>query len=115
MLEEDDLSDMRCGTKVLGFWCKFLPITIRIFTYSLFFFVIYTFAAAVLPLGGWESDCRANDSLKLHSLVSLVIWILQLIVGIYMKRNKPVPPWLYNAVAGGPVKILCAPLRAIGP
>lgn len=115
MLEEDDLSDMRCATKCLGFFCKFLPVSLRIFTYAELILVVYVFGVVVIPLGSFESDCRAFNPGRVHATANLVIWLVQLAFGIYMRRNKPMPPWLYNAVPDGVIKILCAPIRAIGP
>lgn len=115
MLEEDDLSDMRCGTKCLGFWCKFLPVTLRVFTYAVSFGVLFFFLITVLPIGTYESDCRRAPILRIYGGLLFLFWLLLILSGVYMRTHKPVPPWLHNALPDGFLKVLCAPIRAIGP
>uniref|UniRef100_A0A7S1W041 Uncharacterized protein n=1 Tax=Alexandrium catenella TaxID=2925 RepID=A0A7S1W041_ALECA len=113
-LTEDDMSDMRCVTKLLGCFCKAWPILVRIVVYVTLMFVAF-FAMAVIPGTGFMNDCHSSDALVLLTICTGVCFILQLTLGIIMKRKKTMPPWLYNSVKSGWATLIMVPIRAIGP
>lgn len=114
-LEDDDLTDMSWRVKALGCFCKFLPIMIYSSTYVASIFVVILLVQSFLPVGTWCSDCKASGTIRMVSLSAAACWLLQMAIGIYMRRNKRMPPALHVASKKGLMSFLCAPLRAIGP
>jgi len=112
-LREDDLSEMRFGTKFLGCFCKAWPLLVRLVVYVTLLFVLYI-SFAVIPGTGYMDLCSSVESLWLLAIVISVCFVLQLAAGIVMTR-KPMPPWLHNSVKKGLATLLMAPIRAIGP
>eukprot|EP00437_Effrenium_voratum_P018775 CAMPEP_0181444390 /NCGR_PEP_ID=MMETSP1110-20121109/25043_1 /TAXON_ID=174948 /ORGANISM="Symbiodinium sp., Strain CCMP421" /LENGTH=604 /DNA_ID=CAMNT_0023568393 /DNA_START=23 /DNA_END=1834 /DNA_ORIENTATION=- len=93
-LEEDDYTEMSCGLKCLGCFCKFLPIVTKIMTYATMLLIIVLVVTALVPIGELYSDCKGSTSFTQLAIGGIVVWVVQLIVGVYMHRNKPMPPWL---------------------
>uniref|UniRef100_A0A7S4UIS0 Uncharacterized protein n=1 Tax=Alexandrium monilatum TaxID=311494 RepID=A0A7S4UIS0_9DINO len=112
-LKEDELSEMSCGTKFLGCFCKVWPVLVRIVVYVTLCFVLFI-SFVVIPGTGYMNLCSSVESLWMLAIVISVCFVLQLAAGIIMKR-KPMPPWLHNSVKSGIATLLMAPIRAIGP
>lgn len=113
-LTEDDLSDMRCGTRLLGCLCKALPVLIRASVYVNLAIIVSIFVQ-VLPDTGFAKDCSSSDSLTVLTISASASWVGQLTIGVCMHRRRQMPPWLHNSVKAGWAKMLMCPLRAIGP
>jgi len=114
-LEEDDYTEMSCGLKCLGCFCKFLPIVTKIMTYATMLLIVVLVVTALVPIGELYSDCKGSTSFTQLAIGGIVVWVVQLIVGVYMHRNKPMPPWLHTAQSSGALKLICKPLNAVGP
>lgn len=114
-LKDEDLTEMSLGTKLLGCFCKFLPLTISTSSYVSLVFVVTLLIQSFVPVGHWSSDCKASGGLRLLSMSAAVCWLLQISIGIYMRRNKRIPPCLHVAERKGFMTFICAPLRAISP
>eukprot|EP00418_Pyrodinium_bahamense_P096056 CAMPEP_0179044202 /NCGR_PEP_ID=MMETSP0796-20121207/17556_1 /TAXON_ID=73915 /ORGANISM="Pyrodinium bahamense, Strain pbaha01" /LENGTH=586 /DNA_ID=CAMNT_0020740601 /DNA_START=353 /DNA_END=2113 /DNA_ORIENTATION=+ len=111
---EDDLSDMRCATKLLGCCCKVLPVFVRASVYLNLLWIIFI-AAMVLPVLDIAKDCSSSSDLEWLIIVASCFWVSQLGIGMIMHRRQRMPAWLHNPVKSGWAKILLCPIRAIGP
>ncbi|CAJ1337608.1 unnamed protein product [Effrenium voratum] len=113
-LEEDDYTEMSIGLKCLGCFCKFLPIITKLMTYITMLLIILLVVTALVPIGEPFSDCKGNQTLTVLAIGGVLVWLVQLLVGVYMHRFKPMPPWLHSASSGA-MKFLLKPLNAVGP
>lgn len=114
-LEEDDYTDMAMGIKCLGCICRVLPAIIKVTTYVNLFCVLIVVLTALVPIGDAFSDCKNSPVFRTLAIGGIVVFLFQLALGIYMHRNKPMPPWLHTASSSKVMKILCKPLKCIGP
>jgi len=112
--DEDDFSDVRCFSKILGCFCKFLPGIVRFFTFSTFVFLGVILTQAFLPVFG-QSDCKESARFQFMAVLVTVTWSLQMILGVYMRKHNPMPPWLHNQSTNPTARFLCRPCRALGP
>jgi len=114
-MEEDDYTDMSCGLKCLGCFCKFLPIITKLMTYVTMLLIILITVTALIPIGEPFSDCKGSSTFTVLAIGGISIWVVQLLVGVYMHRFKPMPPWLHTASSSGVKKLLFKPLNCVGP
>lgn len=114
-LEEDDYTDMGMGIKCIGCICRALPAIIKVTTYVNLFCVLILVLTALLPIGDVYSDCKNSPALRTLAIGGTLVFAFQLALGIYMYKNKPMPPWLHTASSSKAMKILCKPLKCIGP
>eukprot|EP00928_Gymnodinium_smaydae_P028206 TRINITY_DN2156_c0_g1_i3.p1 TRINITY_DN2156_c0_g1~~TRINITY_DN2156_c0_g1_i3.p1 ORF type:complete len:670 (-),score=107.68 TRINITY_DN2156_c0_g1_i3:71-2080(-) len=112
-LEEDDWSDVGCGTKLIGCFCKFFPGLSRLLTFANVFLVLSFVFQAYVPLD-MVSNCKMFLFQAL-SILYLVGWTLLCALGIWMARVKPMPPWLHTQSTNRMVRLLCKPISALGP
>eukprot|EP00440_Ansanella_granifera_P011430 gb/GFBE01012400.1/.p1 GENE.gb/GFBE01012400.1/~~gb/GFBE01012400.1/.p1 ORF type:complete len:681 (+),score=115.71 gb/GFBE01012400.1/:1-2043(+) len=115
MFEEDDYTGMSLSLKCLGCFCRFLPAVIKIMTYITMFFVILLVVTALVPIGETFSDCKNSTSMNQLAMGGIVVWVIQIAVGVYMHRFKPMPPWLHSAPGSKAMKLLCKPFKCVGP
>jgi len=114
-LEEDDYTEMSCAMKCLGCFCRFLPIVIKLMTWTTMLLIILLTVTALVPVGEVFSDCKDSVVFTQLAVGGIIVWVVQLVVGIYMHRNKPMPPWLHTARSSGALKFICRPLNVVGP
>lgn len=107
--EEDDYTDMGCCVKLLGCVCKSLPFFCKVNTYIIFFGTCYLIFQGLIPVS-LNSDCKF-PGMQFLTIGGIVVWVLQLSVGVYMHRFKPMPPWLHTASSSK----LFKPINAVGP
>jgi len=112
-INEDDWVSVGFLFKLVGFFCKFLPLLIRIVTTLGCGMVIAINVQAFAP--GLQRDCKESSALKNMAIVVIFGLVLQLAMGIYMKRNQPMPPALHYATTSSVFSGIFKPLRAIGP
>lgn len=111
--DEEDWSGVGICTKILGFWCKFLPGAVRFFTFFTFIILAVILYMAFIP-GFRQSDCKAARFQAIAIVVAFV-WLLQLFFGVIMSRRQPMPPWLHNSSQNKTIRAMCRPCRSIGP
>lgn len=121
-VHEDDLAIVSCCSCIgpLGMICKTVPVILRIFVYINMGQVVFLGIQAYIPylpgMGNFQYDCKTNTPLLILSAVNLTLWGSQFAYGCFMKRNKPMPAPLHVAATGGKLrKLICVPLRSIGP
>lgn len=114
-LEEDDYTEMSIGLKCLGCFCKFLPIITKLMTYVTMLLIILLSVTALVPIGEPFSDCKGSATFTVLAIGGVSIWVVQLVVGVYMHRYKPMPPWLHTASSSGAMKFIFKPLNCVGP
>eukprot|EP00913_Durusdinium_trenchii_P020788 g19528.t1 len=101
-LEEDDYIDMSIGLKCIGCFCKFLPIITKIMTYATMLLIILLTITV---------DCKDNATFTMLAIGGICVWVVQLIVGVYMHKYKPMPPWLHTASSSGIKRLFFKPLN----
>ncbi|CAK9118626.1 unnamed protein product [Durusdinium trenchii] len=114
-LEEDDYIDMSIGLKCIGCFCKFLSIITKIMTYATMLLIILLTITALVPIGDAFSDCKDNATFTMLAIGGICVWVVQLIVGVYMHKYKPMPPWLHTASSSGIKRLFFKPLNVVGP
>eukprot|EP00931_Biecheleriopsis_adriatica_P106608 TRINITY_DN81031_c0_g1_i1.p1 TRINITY_DN81031_c0_g1~~TRINITY_DN81031_c0_g1_i1.p1 ORF type:complete len:670 (-),score=96.20 TRINITY_DN81031_c0_g1_i1:64-2073(-) len=115
MYEEDDYTGMSISLKCLGCFCRTLPFLIKVMTYVDMFCIVLLVITALTPIGDTFSDCKGSESMEQMAIAGLVAWALQLSIGFYMHKFKPMPPWLHSASSSRAMKLLCKPFNAVGP
>merc|ERR1712159_107398 len=63
-LEEEDLADMGCGTKMIGCICKFFPILVRFLTFPMTLITLVIMFMSLVPHHVDWSDCHASTSFR---------------------------------------------------
>jgi len=114
-LNEEDLTHISLPMKLLGGVCKILPRLVRICSLVSFGFILLLIGQTFLPSGEINVACKQNGKLQVMAILITLCWLMQLVIGVYMKRRSPMPPYLFNARRRGAMRTLCRPVRAIGP
>lgn len=114
--DPDDLVTMNFCEKIIGCFCKLLPVSVRILTILTGLLVIFVGAVTALPTLASLRDCRSPE-LYMVATVSGLVWLLELIAGILAKMMTAVPAFLYSPMSNrkGPVAYCMKCLRGIGP
>eukprot|EP00401_Gymnodinium_catenatum_P003605 CAMPEP_0117463120 /NCGR_PEP_ID=MMETSP0784-20121206/3410_1 /TAXON_ID=39447 /ORGANISM="" /LENGTH=553 /DNA_ID=CAMNT_0005256915 /DNA_START=10 /DNA_END=1669 /DNA_ORIENTATION=- len=106
--DEEDWSSVGFCAKILGFFCKFLPVLIRFFTIFAMIFLCVILIQAFVPLFE-QQDCKSLRDFQVMAVFVTLIWVVQVSLGVYMARKQPMPPWLHSQTANKSVRILCRP------
>lgn len=114
-LTEDDMAEVGCCLGLLGFFCKFMPALMRIVTLFNIGMIAYMAFISLIPISGFQYDCNFVFDLQLSVIVAIFSWFLCLALAIVTKAKQPVPPWLYQTPGGGLIRLICKPIRAVGP
>lgn len=111
--DEDDFCGVGCLSKMLGWYCKALPTLLRFLTFIAAFWVILIIFQAIIPIG-LTADC--NEPLHVAATVIVTLaWLIHICFGMWMVRSKPMPPWLHAQSSARLIRMLCKPIKAIGP
>jgi hypothetical protein len=115
-LDEDDLAHISFKMKLLGCLCKILPRIVRVCVIVSFGFLLVLIFQAFVPL--WpqmNAACKQSGELQVVAVLITACWLMQIIIGVFMRKRSPMPAYLFHARRPGVLRQLCAPVRAIGP
>ncbi|CAK0894990.1 unnamed protein product [Prorocentrum cordatum] len=113
-MQEDDLVDTGCVVKSMGCVAKNMPLMVRTFAYLTLLPQLLNLASVFLPIE-FQAHCGTNTNLKFLTLLIFLVWVFQIVLGVSVKRARPLPPWLFQAQRKGLMSTLCYPVRVIGP
>lgn len=84
--------------KILGFFCKNLPSTVRVAVLVNLVQLFYVLIISWVPTSALSmyTDCNESGVLRVVVVVSLSVCIFQLVYGRFMKKHTRRPPWLYS-------------------
>jgi hypothetical protein len=114
-LDEEDLTHISFSMKLLGGICKILPRIVRFCALVAFGFILLLIGQSFLPSGEMNVACKQNGKLQVMAILITLCWVMQIIIGVFMKKRSPMPAYLFNARRPGVMRKLCRPVRAIGP
>lgn len=106
--------------KIIGFFCKNLPSTVRIVILANLFQLFWVVFISWVPSDfiNIYSDCNESGVLRVVVMVSLCVCVFQLMYGRFMKKHTRRPPWLYSPPRTRlptPLKQIRAFTRELGP
>jgi len=103
--DEDDLASMNIIEKLLGFLCKKLPPIVRFMSLVQFFLLAFMVFQTWAPVD-FQSDCNESEMLRIITLVTMCVWLAQLVMGVLARRKTRMPAWLYAPARPGGVAIM---------
>mmetsp|Transcript_53434 Transcript_53434/g.153304 ORF Transcript_53434/g.153304 Transcript_53434/m.153304 type:complete len:577 (-) Transcript_53434:104-1834(-) len=121
---EDDFIIMGFRKRIGGFFYKQLPPFMRIMVLAQLFQVVWLvldvwiIGSAADPAGGYQSDCIASKDLRLVSIITSILWVVQVALGKCTKTYARKPDWLYAPERSSnafPLKQLRMMFRCLGP
>lgn len=112
-LGEDDFSEIGICTKIVGCCCRGIPCIVKSLVWVIMYMMLFLVFEVVVP--NFQKDCSTSQNLKVATAIIAIVWGLQLLFGFTFKRFKKMPPWLHNPTTSNFMKMILAPLRAIGP
>lgn len=116
----DDLVKLSILTRLIGLFCKNLPICVRILVIANFFQLTIIIVQAWVPSSvlAWEKDCKSSNALGYTSLITFGVWSIQLILGRVAKTMTRQPPYMFTPYRNKlppPLKQLKMLIRSLGP
>jgi len=101
--DEDDLASLNICEKLLGCFCKCLPLYVRVLTILSFFQLIYINLQTFVPTSilALSTDCNQVVPLKDTAMIASGVYVLQLAFGMGAKNTVAVPAWLYAPMRPG--------------
>jgi hypothetical protein len=112
-LGEDDFSEIGCCFKLVGCCCRAVPWIVKSLVWLIMYVILFLVLEVAVP--NFQKDCSSSQALKVATGIIGIVWGIQLLFGFLFTKIKQMPPWLHYSASSGTMKMIVAPLRAIGP